>query len=64
MNKGLFYHLILSAIIIASWKFVIWDGDITKVLRLKLVGILFSMNALIAPFNIMQDFYNEKIKLW
>jgi hypothetical protein len=64
MNKGLFFHLISTIIIIAAWKFVIWDEDVTKILRIRLVGGLFAMNTLIFIIASIEDFYNEKIKLW
>jgi hypothetical protein len=64
MNKGLFYHLIISAVVVALWLLIVINRSIGDNAIVLLNVLLSVTNSTLAAFCYEAEFYNEKIKLW
>ena len=66
MNKGLFYHLMITIGCILSWLFILGDTECTIKARAFVIAMIFLTNffSFIVIMNTSSDVYNEKIKLW
>ena len=61
MNKGLFYHFIVSVGVVVSWLFILGSSDIGIGARLFLVIWLILINALFALWASEKNIYDKKI---
>jgi hypothetical protein len=63
MNKGLFYHLVITLVAFFFWMFIVGDTEVTREDRFGLFVMILCCNVM-AWMMFYENIYDQKIKLW
>ena len=63
MNKGLFYHLVITFAAFFFWLFIVGDTEVTIEARFGLFVMILCCNVM-AWMMFYENIYDQKIKLW